>query len=311
MAGRIQIRRGDFADLPDLAEGELGYVEDRSAVYIGTSTDYNILLNPVAVNLDGYSLDGYLYPTHDNVHGLGTPDKRWKNISVGPGSLHISSKATDSGYSSNNDYKFTIDQATGNLQLIGNNNILLTANPVSGISLSGLTSSHLNVGNGSKISELNDGTFLFQNASGTSGFTLYTPGDGTVILGNMTGGLSGTQFEAAVISSWAGDLAAVYAGVGSIYGSGVGISWRNTSAWSTGSADIGISRVSPGVLGIGNGTIGDTSGIIKANSMSFLASAPSTSSDSGIQGEIRFDGSYIYRYDSGSWERASITFTSF
>lgn len=45
---------------------------------------------------DGY-FDGYLMPRTDNVHGLGTPDLRWRDLYLGPESLHIISKDTDSG----------------------------------------------------------------------------------------------------------------------------------------------------------------------------------------------------------------------
>ncbi len=117
MATKIRIRRGNFADLPDLDEAELGYVKDRGTVYIGTDSDNNILLNPVQVADDGYTLDGYLYPAVDNVHGLGTPDKRWQSISVGPGSIHIISKDSDSGYI-NKSFTLGIDSGTGQLQVI-------------------------------------------------------------------------------------------------------------------------------------------------------------------------------------------------
>ena len=40
---------------------------------------------------DGY-FDGYLMPFNDNSVGLGTPDKRWRDLYVGPDSLHIVGK---------------------------------------------------------------------------------------------------------------------------------------------------------------------------------------------------------------------------
>ena len=89
---KIKIRRGDFADLPTLDEGELGLAQDIGSLYIG-STNGNVLLNPVKELVDGYSIDGYLIPAVDNVHDLGTPDNRWRGLSVGPGSIHLISKS--------------------------------------------------------------------------------------------------------------------------------------------------------------------------------------------------------------------------
>jgi len=45
---------------------------------------------------DGY-FDGYLMPHTDNMWGLGTPDLRWRDLYLGPNSLHIVSKDTDGG----------------------------------------------------------------------------------------------------------------------------------------------------------------------------------------------------------------------
>jgi hypothetical protein len=69
------------------------------------------------VDGDGY-FDGYLNPYVDNVYGLGSPNKRWGSISVGPGSLHITAKSTDPGYTENTDFVWTIDQADKKLKLL-------------------------------------------------------------------------------------------------------------------------------------------------------------------------------------------------
>src|SRR5574337_251039 len=124
MADKIKVRRGLFSDLPDLNEGELGYVKDRGTVYIGTNTDKNILLNPILVEDDGYTLDGYLYPAVDNVHGLGTPDNRWQSVSIGPGSLHIIAKDTDNNYSVNSEFSIGISSETNSLQIVNGENFL-------------------------------------------------------------------------------------------------------------------------------------------------------------------------------------------
>ena len=138
MADKIKIRRGEFNVLPNLDEGELGLVTDRGTVYIGTDTDDNILLNPVQVNADGYTLDGYLYPAIDNVHGLGTPDKRWQSVSVGPGSIHITAKDTDPGYTTNSDFKIGIDSSSGNLKIASNTTTIMELGPTGAVSFSDL-----------------------------------------------------------------------------------------------------------------------------------------------------------------------------
>jgi len=69
------------------------------------------------VDGDGY-FDGYLNPYVDNVYGLGSPDKRWGSISVGPGSLHFITKSTDPGYSENTSFVWTVDQVDKKLKLL-------------------------------------------------------------------------------------------------------------------------------------------------------------------------------------------------
>lgn len=92
MSDKIKIRRGDLVDLPNLDTGELGFATDADNLYIGSDAG-NVLINPIKEGVDGYILDGYLSPTVDNVHGLGTADLRWKNVVVGPGSLHLVSRS--------------------------------------------------------------------------------------------------------------------------------------------------------------------------------------------------------------------------
>ena len=96
MANKIQIRRGLLADLPTLDSGELGLATDADNLYIGDPGG-NILINPVKLSNDGYTLDGYLTPAVDNVHGLGSENYRWSNIVLGPGSLHMHSLASETG----------------------------------------------------------------------------------------------------------------------------------------------------------------------------------------------------------------------
>jgi hypothetical protein len=136
MADKIKIRRGLLADIPVLDEGEMGLVTDRDTVYIGTESNGNILLNPVVANADGYTIDGYLSPTTDNVHGLGTANKRWQSVSVGPGSLHIIAKDTDPGYAVNSEFSIGINSDTGKLQFVNNGNVLFDIDPNTGISIS-------------------------------------------------------------------------------------------------------------------------------------------------------------------------------
>lgn len=96
MAYKIKVRRGNLVDLPTLDEGELGLALDANNLYVGDDGG-NILINPIKLASDGYTLDGYLYPAVDNVHGLGSLSNRWKNVVVGPGSLHVVSRASETG----------------------------------------------------------------------------------------------------------------------------------------------------------------------------------------------------------------------
>lgn len=74
---------------------------------VGIGTDVPDALLHVAG--DGY-FDGYLMPRTDNMWGLGTPSLRWRDLYLGPESLHIVSKSTDSGRP-NKDFRWTIDES--------------------------------------------------------------------------------------------------------------------------------------------------------------------------------------------------------
>src|SRR5574337_36712 len=136
MSDKIKVRRGLLADITILDQGEFGLVTDKNTVYIGTESNGNILLNPVQSVMAGYTLDGYLYPTVDNVHGLGTPDKRWQSVSIGPDSLHIISKDTDAGYSKNIEYRISIDAETNKLQFVSNGTPVFEVDPETSLDLS-------------------------------------------------------------------------------------------------------------------------------------------------------------------------------
>jgi hypothetical protein len=115
MADRIKMRRGELLDLPDLDEGEFGLATDVGSVYVGNPAgDGNVLVNPVKECSDGYSIDGYLSPTVDNVHGLGTPDKKWRHLVVGPG-------RSQSGYG-----KIFTDAITGNIHQVDESGVEAT-----------------------------------------------------------------------------------------------------------------------------------------------------------------------------------------
>lgn len=64
---------------------------------------------------DGY-FDGYLMPFTDDTWGLGTPDKRWRDLYLGPGSLHIKSTASQTETGVERDWVFGAD-ANGDLYI--------------------------------------------------------------------------------------------------------------------------------------------------------------------------------------------------
>lgn len=95
MADKIRIRRGLFADLPELDVGEFGFCTDNQRLYIGTSTG-NALISGLIGAVD-LTVDGYVNPALDNTYGLGTDDLRWLHLKLGPDSLQIVSKADETG----------------------------------------------------------------------------------------------------------------------------------------------------------------------------------------------------------------------
>ena len=62
--------------------------------------------------LNRLEVDGYIIPTSDNIHGLGLPTNRWRDLFLGPDSLNIVSTPAETG----KEYRWTIgiDKTTGN-----------------------------------------------------------------------------------------------------------------------------------------------------------------------------------------------------
>jgi hypothetical protein len=81
-----------------------------------------------------------------------------------------------------------------------------------------------------------------------------------------------------------------HAGVSSVgtYSAGV-FGWNSDAHYASGTLDTGLSRVAPGVVGVGNGTAGDASGAINATLYQGPATAPSGSC-SAIGWEFTQDG---------------------
>ena len=49
----------------------------------------NLVTNGLNVNIDLSAVDQNIIPAEDNVYTLGTLEKQWKDVFVGPGSLYI------------------------------------------------------------------------------------------------------------------------------------------------------------------------------------------------------------------------------
>jgi hypothetical protein len=133
MADKIKIRRGEFPDLPTLNSGEFGWATDVKSLYLGSPTG-NALINVVKEHSDGYSIDGYLLPTTDNIHGLGNPSLRWRNVTVGPSSLHLVSRAAETGGTAYN-YTLGIDNA-GNFIVNADGYVAFSVTPTGSSTLS-------------------------------------------------------------------------------------------------------------------------------------------------------------------------------
>ena len=91
----------------DVSEGSNLYYTDarvRNAVQGGDGVSYDqstgefsvaltggmgISVSGSTVSLDGENIEGDLIPTVSDVHSLGSPDKVWKDLYIGPGSLYI------------------------------------------------------------------------------------------------------------------------------------------------------------------------------------------------------------------------------
>jgi hypothetical protein len=186
MADKIKMRRGELPDLPTLDDGEFGLAKDVNSLYIGNEDSGNILINPVKERVDGYSLDGYLYPAEDNTHGLGSTSLRWRNIVVGPGSLHMRALPGEVAASGGFDWTLSIS-ANGSLDISQNGLNGLSVNPDgSGVVLPGAL--HMNDGTESApaysfISDSDTGVYLSASnelsisTAGTQRFVVNSDGD--------------------------------------------------------------------------------------------------------------------------------------
>jgi len=79
------------------------------------------------------TVDGYIVPELDLGGQLGTPTQRWEAVHVGPGSIHITSDASETGTGFN--WRIGIDQTTGNegsLIFVQGEQRFLSIDPITG-----------------------------------------------------------------------------------------------------------------------------------------------------------------------------------
>ena len=118
------------------------------------------------------SNDGNLLPGADNTYSIGaSPSARFKDVFVGPASLHIQAKTTDSGYSglgSNLDYALGID-TSGSFQL-GLNGTTSTPNALMTMTQGGT----LGLGGDATLATLGTNQNLMINPNGTGDVLFHT-----------------------------------------------------------------------------------------------------------------------------------------
>lgn len=95
-------------------------------------------------------------------------------------------------------------------------------------------------------------------------------------------------------------------------GSGGAFNFLSTASnrLQSGTVDTGLSRISAGVVGVGNGSVGSQTGHIIAGEyrLATLNTAPTSATDTGILGEIRYDANYIYLcVATNTWKRSALT----
>ena len=76
-----------------------------------------------------------------------------------------------------------------------------------------------------------------------------------------------------------------------------------------GIADVGISRLAPGSIAVGDGTAGNASGTLTAGSIVEPTSyTPASSSSEGVTGQIAWDANYVYVCIApNTWRRAALS----
>lgn len=86
--------------LAKIARGSDFYMDSAGNIGIGTTSPLALLDVRGAATISGnLTLAGNILPAIDNTYSLGSsPSSRWKSLFLGPGSLHIQSLSTDTGY---------------------------------------------------------------------------------------------------------------------------------------------------------------------------------------------------------------------
>ena len=89
----------------------------------------------------------------------------------------------------------------------------------------------------------------------------------------------------------------------------MGVQWAPSSGgawWAT--KDTSLSRTAAGIVAVGNGTIGDYSGTLKAAKLNLALTTPASSSATGNAGDMVYSATYIYICTAtNTWKRVALS----
>lgn len=95
-------------------------IEDTSSIYAAVNVEKALeeVMNKVNLltSLDFSQVAQHILPSLDDTYDLGSSSRRWRDLYLGPASLHIIATAAQAGGSSK-DYSFEVDSTTGDLLL--------------------------------------------------------------------------------------------------------------------------------------------------------------------------------------------------
>ena len=184
--GNIDLQSGDLLSVDDItfsgsssvADFQGGTISGVSSITLSSDGYLNSIGNDIYINpAANVHVDGYIIPTLDNTYNLGRQAQRWKELWLGPSSLHIRQDANENDIGVERDWNIGINSA-GTLRIRQAADVLMTVTSSGDVALSNTNGPMLE----NSASTATNPTLIPNRASLTAGIG-GTGGDVSIITG--------------------------------------------------------------------------------------------------------------------------------